>query len=356
MTRISHATINVPAQQLLQLTADILRHRGVPSADADYVAWHLVETNLRGTDSHGIARLPHYVRRLDKGSICARPEITFAPRSASTGLLEGGHGLGHVVMKRAVEEAEEMARKAGAGWVAVANSSHCGALAPLGLQLAERGYIGLVFSHVDPMVLPHGAREPFCGTNPICLTAPGDEETTLCLDMATSIVPWNVVANAQQEGVALQEGWAVDGRGNDTTDPHEVQALYPFGQHKGSGLGIMIDVFCSMLSGAPFGPDIPRMYGDLGEERRLGGLVGAIAIDRFVALPVFRKRVTEMAHRLNRLHPAPGVERVRFPGEPELEMKRRRSREGVPVGLQLYSELNDLADAAGLPRLVGKTS
>ena len=226
MTRISHATINVPAQQLLQLTADILRHRGVPLADADYVAWHLVETNLRGTDSHGIARLPHYVRRLDKGSICARPEITFAPRSASTGLLEGGHGLGHVVMKRAVEEAEEMARKAGAGWVAVANSSHCGALAPLGLQLAERGYIGLVFSHVDPMVLPHGAREPFCGTNPICLTAPGDEETTLCLDMATSIVPWNVVANAQQEGVALQEGWAVDGRGNDTTDPHEVQALY----------------------------------------------------------------------------------------------------------------------------------
>jgi ureidoglycolate dehydrogenase (NAD+) len=281
--------------------------------------------------------------------------LRFEPRAASLGVVDGNHGLGHVVMRRATEEAARLAHKTGAGWVAVRNSSHCGAIAPYGLQLAEQGLIGFVFTHVDPMVLPFGGREPFCGTNPLCLTAPGSDGRTLCLDMATSIVPWNLVANAATEGISIPPGWGVNKDGVDTTNPREVNALHSFGGHKGSGLGIMIDVLCAMLIGAPFGPDIPKMYGDMTEPRRLGGLVGAISISRFVDRRVFEKRVTEMIAQLGAIPPADGFDRVRFPGEPELEMKRRREREGIPVGLRTLAELNELAAAHNLPSLIAIT-
>jgi ureidoglycolate dehydrogenase (NAD+) len=174
--------------------------------------------------------------------------------------------------------------------------------------------------------------------------------------MATSIVPWNLVANAATEGISIPTGWGVNKDGMDTTDPREVNALHPFGGHKGSGLGIMIDVLCAMLIGAPFGPDIPKMYGDMTEARRLGGLVGAISISHFVDRGLFAQRVTEMIAQLAAIPPAAGFERVKFPGEPELEMKRRREREGIPIGLRTLAELNELAAAHNLPSLTGATA
>jgi len=349
MAKITHDSVLVRQADLLALCRGILEANGLAAEDAGYVAWHLVETNLRGTDSHGVARLPHYVRRLQGGSILPKPVMRFEKRAPSLGVLDGGHGLGHLVMRRAAKEAASLAKANGAGWVAVNNSSHCGALAPFGLELAREGMIGIVFTHVDPMVLPHGSQEPFCGTNPICLTAPGAEDRTLCLDMATSIVPWNLVANAQKEKSAIPLGWAVDKNGRDTTDADQVAALYPFGQHKGSGLGILIDVLSALLGGAPYGPDIPKMYGDnMGEHRRLGGLVGAIHIAPLVEQGHFEKRIAEMVSRLCALPPLPGFDRVRYPGEPELETKRLREVEGIPIGSNTLDELNQLAQKAGL--------
>jgi ureidoglycolate dehydrogenase (NAD+) len=240
--------------------------------------------------------------------------------------------------------------------VAVRRSSHCGALALYGLEIADAGMIGLVFTHVDPMVLPFGASRPFCGTNPICITAPraasgaGDVATgALCLDMATSKVPWNTVANAAMEGVPIERGWAVDAAGNDTIDAAAVASLYPVGEYKGSGLGLMIDVLCSMLGDSPYGPDIPKMYGDLAEPRQLGGLVGAIDIGRFTPLPQFHRRVSAMAERWCSLPAAEPGGRVLFPGQPELIEQEKRLREGIPVGRQLLQEFGDLASRYGVP-------
>jgi ureidoglycolate dehydrogenase (NAD+) len=352
MAKIVHDVVYASHEQLLPWCCAIFEAHGVPRDDAWQVAWHLVETNLRGTDSHGVARIPHYIRRIKAGSIQPKPMMAFDRLAASMGRVDGGHGLGHLVMGRAVEEVIGLASEAGSGWVSVCNSSHCGALAPFGLRLAKAGMIGIVFSHVDPMVLPYGSAEPFCGTNPICLTVPGEnEEKTLCLDMATSIVPWNLVANAAREGVPIPAGWAVDEKGEETTDATRVHALYPFGMHKGSGLGIMIDAFCSLLSGAPYGPDVPKMYGDLSQQRRLGGLVGAIRIDAFAAPDEFRRRAAEMAMRIGSLAPAKGFDRVLVPGQPEIESKQLRSRTGIPIGVQILAELNDVATDAGLSPL-----
>ena len=341
----------IAADALKPFCRSLLTAAGLSPADAELVADSLVEANLRGIDSHGVARLPHYLARLAKGSINPRPTMNFVKLGPAAGRLDGDHGLGQLVMHRAAQEAIALAREAGAAWVSVCNSSHCGALDYYGLPIARAGMIGFVFTHVDPMVLPHGARQAFCGTNPICITAPGEQGQTFCLDMATSIVPWNQVSNAALEGKSIPPGLAVDASGHDTTDPTKVTALYPFGGYKGSGLGLAIDILCAMLGGAPYGPDVPKMYGDLTQRRQLGGLVGAIDIARFMPLNQVQTRVSELLARWGALPPVEPGGKVPYPGEPEELSKQLRLREGIPLPAALAGEFDKLAAAGGLPPL-----
>ena len=282
----------VKHEDLRQLCAHLLEHVGLRARDALLVADSLVAANLRGTDSHGVARLPHYLNSIQVGSIESRPVIKIVRSRGATAVVDGGHGLGQLVNQFAIKLAMGRARKFGAGWVAIRNSSHCGALAYFGLQVACANMIGILFSHVDPMVLPYGSRKPFHGTNPICIALPAADEEVFCLDMATSIVPWNIIANAQIENKPIVRGLAVDAAGRETTDPHRVHALYPFGAHRGSGLGLAIDLLCSTLSGSPFGAHLPKMYGDLTQHRKLGGLVGAFDVAAFTSVVTFKRRVT----------------------------------------------------------------
>jgi ureidoglycolate dehydrogenase (NAD+) len=351
----SYATRRVDHHTLGRFCGQLLTAAGLRDADARQVAEMLVATNLRGTDSHGVARLPHYLRRIQHGSIKARPNIGRELLGPAVARVDGDDGLGHLAMAAATQAAIELARNTGAGWVSVRRSSHCGALALYGLPIADAGMIGLVFTHVDPMVLPFGAARAFCGTNPICMTAPSAPASAgelasgaLCLDMATSKVPWNTVANAAMEGAPIRRGWAVDADGNDTTDAARVVSLYPVGQYKGSGLGLLIDVLCAMLSDSPYGPDVPKMYGDLTQPRQLGGLVGAIDIGRFVPLSRFHARVAALAERWCDLPPAQPGGQVLFPGQPELIEREDRLREGIPLGLQLWQELDELAVQYGV--------
>ena len=343
MPQIQARSIRLNHLHLNQFSSGLLRTAGLQEPAAHLVSDSLVESNLRGIDSHGLARLPHYLARIRAGSIEVHPLIDVRQLAPATSLVDGGNGLGQLVMWRAADEAVRLARQAGAGWAVVRNSSHCGALAYYGLRIAEAGMIGLVFSHVESLVVPHGSSEPFCGTNPICITAPGADGKTLCLDMATSITPWNTIRNAATEGVPIPAGWGVDADGRDTTDPSRVAAVHPFGGHKGSGLGIVIDVLCALLSESPYGPDISRMYGDLSQRRRLGGLVGAIDVSRFLSADAFRQRVAEMMRCVGGLTPSQPDGRVLYPGEPELICRAERLANGIPLGLGVVEELNRCA-------------
>ncbi|MFI4860937.1 MAG: Ldh family oxidoreductase [Phycisphaerales bacterium JB063] len=345
MPQISSHSRYAAAEHLERFCAGMLVAAGLTPADATTVADSLVQSNLRGIDSHGVARLPHYLSRIARGSINPKPDMHLHVVSPSTALIDGDHALGQLVMHRAAREAIHMAEQVGSAWVAVKHSSHCGALSYYGLEVARAGMVGFAFTHVDPMVMPHGARQPFCGTNPLCIAAPaGRLGFELCLDMATSITPWNSVMNAAMEGQPIPPGWGVDDQGIDTTDPHRVNALYPVGEYKGSGLGMMIDVLCALLGGAPFGPDIPVMYGDLTQRRLLGGLVGAIDIKRYVSLEVFEQRALEMVTRWNQMPPARPGERVQYPGEPEARSRVERLSRGIPLGLQLLETFDVLAE------------
>jgi ureidoglycolate dehydrogenase (NAD+) len=327
-----HADTPIIAPETLrEFSTRLLLAAGLNEADAHLTADTLVEANLRGTDSHGVARLPHYLKRLALGSINPKPRMVYERLAPSTGRLDGDHALGQVVMNRAAAEVLLLARETGAGWVAARNSSHCGALAYYGLRLAAAGLLGLVFSHTDSIVLPYGGRRPFCGTNPVCLTAPGQGGQCLCLDMATSVVAWNRIANAALTGESVPLGWIMDADGRDTTDPNAVAALYPVGAYKGSGLGLLIDVFCALLTESPYGPDIPLMFSGLEQHRRLGGLVGAIDIARFLPVDRFQVRLSELIQRWNSLPPAGPGAQVLYPGQPEVLTRERRLREGIPL-------------------------
>lgn len=334
--RLNHVHLN-------QFGAGLLRAAGLQEPAAQLVSDSLVESNLRGIDSHGLARLPHYLARIHTGSIENNPHINVQQLAPATSLIDGGNGLGQPVMFQAADEAVRLARQAGAGWAAVRNSSHCGALSYYGLRIAEAGMIGLVFTHVDSLVVPYGSSEPFCGTNPICITAPGAKDKTLCLDMSTSVAPWNSIRNAATEGVPIPTGWAVDVDGRETTDPTQAAAVHPVGEHKGSGLGIMIDVLCAMLTASPYGPNIPSMYGDLSQHRALGGLVGAIDVSRFLSADAFRQRIAQMIRGIGNLTPAHPDGRVLYPGEPEMLCRDDRLANGIPLGLGVIRELNRCA-------------
>lgn len=343
MPQLSFQSEPVAWEHLNKFCLDVLAAAGFDPAGARTVADSLTQANLSGWDSHGVARLPHYLRRVKQGSINPRPTISFELLGPAAARVDGNHGMGHVVMTRAAEHAVEQAKSAGASWVSVCNSSHCGTLSYFGHKIAEAGMIGFAFTHVDPMVVPFGSTEAFCGTNPICITAPGREGKVLCLDMATSVTPWNSIENAAIEGVGIPAGWAVDESGNETLDPNQVRAINPMAGYKGSGLGLMIDVLCAMLSDSPYGPDIPKMYGDLSQHRRLGGLVGAINIESFVGLDRFQHRISEMLQRWGALNPSQDGERVLYPGEPEEINRKQRLDQGIPLGLQLIDQFNEIA-------------
>lgn len=353
MAQIVSKSIRVDSVQVGNFVRACLIKAGLKEEDAALVSRSLVESNLRGIDSHGVARLPHYLNRIRHGSIKPRPNIQVFKHAPALARVDGDHGMGQLAMQRATEEAIALGRDSGAGWVAVENSTHCGALAFYGLQIAKANMIALVFTHSDSMVVPHGARHAFCGTNPLCLAAPGENGADLCLDMATSIVPWNTISNAAIEEVSIPDDWAVDAEGVATTNPKKVRGVRPFGEYKGSGLGLMIDVFCSFLLGTPYGPHISAMYGDPSAKRLLGGLVGAIDISRFRTAEEFRGTVASLMEQWNAQARANADEPVLYPGQPEMITRRERLANGIPLGVHLVELFTGIGAELDVPWLAG---
>jgi len=348
MPQIQSESRTVTATALRNMAHGLLVHAGLSNSNANLVADTLVESNLRGIDSHGTARLLHYLNRIEQGSIDSKAKPQFEKQAPAMGMVDGQHGLGQLAMMEATNRAADLAHENGCGWVAVKNSSHCGALAYYGQHLANQGMVAVVFTHSDAMVAPYAAKHAFCGTNPICIVIPGQDAQHLCLDMATSCVPWNTVMNAAIEGVKLHPDWALDANGTPTTDPHLAAAVRPTAGYKGSGLGLIIDLLCALPGGGPIGPDIPKMFKQLDQQRRLGGLVGAIDLTRFQPLKQMTTRTREIADRWNHQPCESPDNPTLWPGQPELNCRQKRLKNGIPMGVKTLAQLEALATQAGV--------
>jgi ureidoglycolate dehydrogenase (NAD+) len=313
----------------------------VPAADAAIVADCLVTANLSGVDSHGVVRLAHYLRRLENGTIQPRPQLTFTQTAPAVGMLDGGHGLGHVVAYHATTHAMALAAAAGTGLVSIGNSSHFGMAGFYILRMIEAGFAGMSMTATDRMLVPFGARKAFFGTNPICFGFPTDG-IPVVLDMATTAVAYGKVALAAVEGQAIPATWALDADGNATTDPTAVAGLHPAAGPKGSGLAMVIDIFCSLLAGMPWGPHINQMYGEMAAPRELGHFIMAIDVKRFLPLEHFKESLGAMIQELTALEPAAGFDQVYYPGQIEGLRRAQRRVAGIPIEPGLADELADL--------------
>jgi ureidoglycolate dehydrogenase (NAD+) len=332
----------VPRERLEAFTAECLEKLGVQSADAKLVAQTLVAANLRGVDSHGVVRLPHYATRLRNGSVKARPHISARRTGPSTTVIEGDAGMGQLVATRAMQEAISLARETGVGAAVARNSSHCGACAWFVEMAVEEGMIGVALTHTDSIMVPPGMKRIFLGSNPIAFGAPGEREPFI-IDMSTTHVAWGKILVARQEGKSIPPDWGVDKDGKPTSDPHAVVGLAPTGSHKGYALAAMVEILCAQLASVPFGRHVTKMYGELDKPRNLGHFMLALDVGRFTDAKQFGKQIAAF---LNEIH----GEGALAPGDPERRTAERRAREGIPLG-SAVEELNKLAEELGVAKL-----
>lgn len=348
----------VARKDLERFMGSVLAAAGADQASANAVTRALVTASRMGTDSHGLRLLPHYLQALKGGRIKGAPNMVFHQRLAATGFLNADDGLGHLAGYSAMEHAVAMAEKVGMGAVAVGNSSHFGAAGCYALAAAERGYLGMAFCNSDPFVLLHDGAKPFHGTNPIAFAAPVAGELPYLLDMATSSVPWNRVQQFGAIGRELPDQVAANAAGEVSRDPSEVAALLPLGGtafgFKGAGLGGMVEVLSSALSGMQHGFKLLPMGGpDMSTPRGVGHFFLAMKPDAFVEEGTFAKGLADYLADL-RAQPASPNARVMAPGDREWRCQAKRDAEGIPLDSanQLaYAEIAEEYQVAPLTRL-----
>lgn len=349
MAQQSADEILIPFEALQSFAERILLAAGVPAGHAAIVAGSLVAANLRAVDSHGVRLLVDYVRALEAGTIDAAAGGTVAHESGACATLDGERGLGQVVSTHACDVVIRLAREHGLGFVSVRGSNHFGAAAYWAQRISAAGMIGLAFTNASPAVAPWQGRETRLGTNPICMALPCDDDIWL-LDMATTTVALNRIWKAATQGeTTLPAGWAMDSNGVPTTDTEAALKGFPMplGGYKGTGLALMVEILCGMLSGGAFGQEVGGTR-VAGRPMRTSHAFIAIQVERFMPLPDFTARMKRLREMIKSSTPALGYDEVLMAGEPEWRAEAERRAHGVPISRAIWRELADLATRLGV--------
>ena len=352
-----------PIEALREFSTRVFLHFGVSEEHAAQAADVLARADLRGIDSHGVARLHTYFDLLSVGRINPRPQIKVVRSTPSTATIDGDNGLGLVVGPHANRIAMDMAEKCGSGWVSVCNTNHFGIASYYVLEALERDLIGWAMTNATKLVAPLWGAERMLGTNPIAVAFPGKQEPPIVIDVATSAVAFGKIEIARRNGDVIPTGWGIDSRGRATTDPNDIVAggaLLPLGSdrerggHKGYALAIMVDMLSCVLSGANWGPFAPPFA--LRQEsptrsvgKGIGHFFGAMRIDGFIDADQFKSQVDDYIRVFRATKPAPGTKGPLIPGDPEREAEQVRRQTGVPLTLPVVEDLLDISAKTGIP-------
>ncbi|HVP23374.1 MAG TPA: Ldh family oxidoreductase [Conexivisphaerales archaeon] len=340
---------------LTDFVKEVLVRIGVPDADAAITAQNLVKADLRGIESHGVARLKRYTDGIRNGVVKTHPEIKVVRESPVTALLDGDAGLGQVVSYRAMNLAIDKARKNYVGLVGVRNSNHFGIAGFYGLMALQQDLIGLVMTNTRPLVAPTFSKQKLVGTNPICLAVPTSGQGFV-LDMATSVAPIGKMEVAKRVGKKVPIGWGIDPDGNLTDDPDKISkgALLPLGGlgetlggHKGYGLGAMVDIFSGILTGAQWSSGVGETQGPTPAD--VGHFFGAINVEAFMGLPEFKSRMDQLVAKLKGAERLPGAEEIYVAGEKSFYTEGVRRQMGVALDAKTVELLRQLGQETGVP-------
>jgi LDH2 family malate/lactate/ureidoglycolate dehydrogenase len=347
---------------LHDFTRQVFESCGMNQHDAALAADVLLTADLRGIDSHGVARLSGYVRLHEAGRANMNPSWNIIHQTPSTATIDADGGLGLTVAPKAMNIAIEKARQAGTGWVAIQNSNHFGIAAYHAMMALEHDMIGIAMTNASPLVAPTHSKERMLGTNPMCYVFPAGKYHPVVVDLATSTAANGKLEIAQRAGKKIPEGWIIDKDGNDTTDPNALKnggVLQPLGSgttqagHKGFGLSAVVDIFSAVLSGANYGPWVPPFVAFLDPVKNqpgkgIGHFLGAMRIDAFRPADEFKQHMDNWiarfkeAKRINENIP------VIIPGEPEFEQASNRRQNGIPLNALVIDDLQQLAQKLGL--------
>lgn len=350
---------------LRAFTTDIFLAMGCSDTHASLAADVLLSADLRGIDSHGVARLKGYVRLWENKRINTRPNITIVHQTPTTATVDGDAGLGLVVAPFAMQLAIEKAGQYGSGWVSVRDSNHFGIAAYHALMAVKQDMIGFAMTNASPLVAPTFSSERLLGTNPMCYAFPAGKYPPVVVDMATSAAANGKLEIAQRLGIQVPEGWIQDKTGQFTTDPHALAqggALVPLGSdythgsHKGFGLSATVDILSAVLSGANYGPWVPPFVAFLDPPAEpvglgIGHFVGAMRVDGFRPVDEFKTHLDNWIARFKSASTVQPGRQVIIPGEPELTAQADRSQNGIPLVEAVVTDLNTLAEKFGVKKL-----
>ena len=330
------------ADQLRGLACDLLERAGVPREDALVIADTMVAANLRGVDSHGIAYLGVYLRRIRTGATNSRARLKVTREGPAYAMIDGDNGFGAVTAVFAMRRAIERSRDSGVYLSLCYNNTTFGAAFYYSLMAARAGKIGFSMCNAPPSMAPWGGKKPLIGTNPISVSFPGGKHGEIVLDMATSAAAKSKIYLAKEKGTSIPEGWALDKEGRPTTDPEKALAgglLMPLGGPKGYGLALTVDLLCGALSGAGACDRVQSLHHALDRGQNVSFLVGAIDPECFGGLSALVGEAERVGDLVHSCPPADGYAAVMLPGEPEASTERKRLVEGIPVPEPVIEEI-----------------
>lgn len=340
------AEARVSAARLSAFMARAFVAAGLPAADAEIVAGLMAEADLRGSDTHGVIRLPIYLRRIRAGGVNAAPNIRVISERPAAALIDGDNGMGHLVMRRATRLAIEKAKATGIGWVGARMSNHAGPAALYATLPLHHDMIGLYFAVGSNNHLPPwGGGENLLGTNPLCVAVPALEEPPVVLDMAPTVAAYGKVRLKAQRGEPMPVGWMIDRDGKPLTDPKRADEGYllPIGDYKGYGLSLIIGILAGALNRAALGREVVDFVKDTGKATNTGHAIAAIAIGAFMPPADFKRTIDQVIRDIRGSKRLPGVERIWLPGEQSHAKFLDRRAHGIPVPKSLRASLDAVA-------------
>jgi L-2-hydroxycarboxylate dehydrogenase (NAD+) len=345
------------SEKVRKFTEKIFKGIGCSTRDARLAADVLVNADLRGVDSHGVARLAGYVRLFDHGRLNPKPEIKIIHQTPSTAVIDGDKGLGLVVAPFAMKIAIKKAQRAGSGWISVQNSNHFGIAGYHAMLASDQDMIGWAMTNAAPLVVPTFSTEKLLGTNPIALAVPAETQPAFVADFATTAVAYGKMEILQRKGLDAPLGWVQDEKGQPTANANAVKeggGLLPLGgdrehgSHKGYGLGAIVDILSGVLSGANFGPWVPPFatagfHGVAAEQvgKGTGHFLGAMRIDGFRPKEDFKKSMDVWINRFRSATHIDG-EKVQIPGDQERNFMTERLANGIPLNEKVVESLEEL--------------
>ncbi|MDN5205125.1 Ldh family oxidoreductase [Fulvivirgaceae bacterium BMA10] len=347
---------------LRKFCEQVFTEMGCPPEDAELASDVLLAADLRGVDSHGVARLIGYVRLWESDRINPTPDIRLVHETPSTGVVDGDSGLGLVVAPRAMEIVMEKARHVGSGWISIKNSNHFGIAGYHAMMALKEDMIGMAMTNASPLVAPTFSTDKLLGTNPIAVSIPAGEESPFVADFATTTAANGKLEILQRKEAEAPLGWVQTADGEVSTNANELKqggALLPLGSdrehgsHKGYCLGSIVDIFSAVLSGANYGPWVPPFVSFLplpdnpvGEG--IGHFVGAMRIDAFRPAKEFKDHMDNWIRTFKNANTVNGQDKVYVPGEPEERMTQERMSSGIPLLPPVINDLKSIAEKFSL--------